>query len=124
MSPLQNYQCKASDAETCGCEIVEIYSLYSDFCRLTDYFFVPFIILIILSSSSLLSRNCLSLSLSLLLVGGHSQCHTTAKTEHTIMAIINFTSSAVFLTAFIMTLTKNDFGIEPLTKISTNHIEL
>ncbi len=23
-----------------------------------------------------------------------------------------------------MTLTKNDFGIEPLTKISTNHIEL
>ena len=36
------------------------------------------------------------------------------------MANINFTPSTVFLTTFIMTLSKNDFGIEPLTKISTN----
>ncbi|MGB7957056.1 MAG: hypothetical protein WCF23_24035 [Candidatus Nitrosopolaris sp.] len=40
------------------------------------------------------------------------------------MAIMNFTSSTVFLTAFIMALTKNNFGIESPTKISTNHTEL
>jgi hypothetical protein len=38
--------------------------------------------------------------------------------------IIDLTPPTVFLTTFIMTLTKTNFGIEPLTKISTNHIEL
>ncbi|MDQ6862628.1 MAG: hypothetical protein M3044_02270 [Thermoproteota archaeon] len=36
----------------------------------------------------------------------------------------DFTSSPVFHTTFIMALTKNNFGIQPLTKISTSHSEL
>jgi hypothetical protein len=32
-----------------------------------------------------------------------SECHSTTRTEHTIVVIINFTSSTVFLTAFRLT---------------------
>ncbi len=56
---------------------------------------IPFIILIILSCSSL-SFNCLSLSLSLLLVGDIRNAIPTTRTEHTIVAIINFTPSKSF----------------------------
>ena len=37
---------------------------------------------------------------------------SSTRTEHTIVAIINITPSIVFLTTFIMALTKNNFGIQ------------
>jgi hypothetical protein len=40
------------------------------------------------------------------------------------VVIINFTSSSVFLTALIMALTKDNFGMQPLSYIPGNHREL
>jgi hypothetical protein len=59
-----------------------------------------------------------------ILLSGINLGHYAFGQSKTIMTIINLTPPTVFLAAFIMTFTKNDFGIETLTKIPANHIEL